>query len=65
MSRPKPGKYLYMQVTKDKYEIPIHVAESTAELAEMCGKSVDSVRSMISRGNKGWVKVEMEEEEDD
>lgn len=31
------SRYLYMLVTKDKYELPIIVEESPAELARKCG----------------------------
>ena len=41
--------YVYMKITKDKYELPVAVAESTTELAKICGlKNSGSVRSMIN-----------------
>lgn len=53
---------LYMQVTKDEYEFPIHIANSVKELAEITGMKEKSLASMISRGYKGWVKVVVEDE---
>lgn len=54
-------KYLYMQVTRDKYELPIHVAESVTELARMVHKTPNTISSMISKKIRGWIKVEVEE----
>ena len=54
---------LYLRTTKDKYELPIAVAASTQELAEMLGMKNSSVKSNISKGNKGWLKIEVEEDQ--
>ena len=56
---------LYMKVTKDKYELPIAVAESPRELAEMLGATRKTVSSCISKKLPTWKKVEIEDEEDD
>lgn len=59
----KKIEYLYMAVTKDKYELPIAVADSPAELAEMIGVPVKTVRMYMSpvnqknRPNSGFKKV--------
>ena len=46
------GKYLWLLVTKDKYELPILVADTANELAKMTGTTKNNVVSQISRGNK-------------
>lgn len=45
-------KYLWLLVTKDKYELPILVADTANELAKMTGTTKNNVVSQISRGNK-------------
>ena len=42
---------VYMAVTADKYELPVVVADSPAELARLCGLTYGSVLSSISKGN--------------
>lgn len=54
-------KNLYMKCTTDKYEIPIAVADSGAELARMLGVSVNSVWSCISKEISGYHKIEFPE----
>lgn len=44
---------LYMKTTSDEYELPLAVAESPRELAEMIGIKVASVASTISRIKNG------------
>ena len=44
----KTPKYLYVATTRDKYELPIAVADSTRELAEMLGLPVKTVRMYMS-----------------
>ena len=46
------GKYLWLLVTKDKYELPILVADTANELAKMTGTTKNNVVSQINRGNK-------------
>lgn len=41
-------KYVYVKVTSDEYELPIFVADSVKELAQMCGTSVNSILSYMS-----------------
>ena len=33
----KKKKYIWMQVTSDKYELPVSIADSSLKLARMCG----------------------------
>jgi ribosomal protein L7Ae-like RNA K-turn-binding protein len=61
--------YVYMKITKDKYELPVAVAESTTELAKICGlKNSGSVRSMINEPIRlgfrpTYIKVEVSEDD--
>lgn len=59
---------LYMKVTKDKYELPLAVAETKAELARILGLSRGNVRSAFSYAKKckhpTYVVVEVEDDED-
>lgn len=64
----KPKKEtVYMKVTKDKYELPVAVANSARELANIIGIKENSIHSAISHSkNDGWhscyIKVELDEE---
>lgn len=53
-----------MKVSRDKYELPVAVAESVAELAKMTGNTKSSVYSMVSRNTGGYRKVALTEDED-
>lgn len=60
--------YLYMKVTKDKYEFPVAIADSAAELARMVGVKTQTVQSCICRTkpgeNCGYFKVKVEDEDE-
>ena len=51
-----------MKVTKDKYQLPIAVADTAAELARMVGVKPGSLYSMRSHGVKEYVRVEVDDE---
>lgn len=56
---------IYMKVTKDKYELPLAVADSIVELAELIGIKADNIYSTISHARKKgykccYVKVEID-----
>lgn len=62
---------IYMEITRDEYEFPIHIADSASE--KLCGVSRNCILSCISKSKKGkigksrYIKVEVpddEEEED-
>ena len=59
---------LYLKVTKDKYELPLAVADSPRELAKMIGVSPDTIFSALSHVKAGQVRnstykiVEVEDE---
>jgi len=67
----KRNDYVYMAVTKDKYELPLFVADSTKELAEMMGlphKTVSMYMSPVNQNNRknsGFVKVYIGDLDDD
>lgn len=54
---------LYIKTTKDKYELPLAVAESVAELAKMVGHSKGTVASMITRNQNGYRKIVIDDDE--
>ena len=45
-----PKRKIYMAVTKDALSLPLAVADSVAELAELRGVKKETIRSLISRG---------------
>lgn len=51
-----------MYVTKDKYELPIAVAESKRELAKMLGRPVNSVQSCFSKHYPEYIDLEVEDD---
>lgn len=56
-------KKLYVKTTKDKYRLPIAVADSAQELSELLGCKKRTVIEKISHGSKTWYKVEVDFEE--
>ena len=49
---------LYLRTTVDELELPVAVAESPGELAEMLGTNANVVSSSISHQRPGWFRVE-------
>ncbi len=61
---------IYMKVTKDRYSLPVAVADSPKELAALCGVSPNAIYSGFSHEKKGdwkspYVKVEVEDDDND
>lgn len=63
---------LYLKVTADKYELPVAVADSASELANMLGLRRDSMWAVFSKIRKGETRhykeykiVEVEDEGDE
>lgn len=48
------SRYLYMLVTTDKYELPIIVEESPAELARKCGVDPVTVMTGSLKAERGY-----------
>lgn len=49
---------VWMEVTRDRYQLPVAVAESLQELAAMVGVKPESITQHISRVKHGRVKRE-------
>lgn len=62
---------VWMKVTKDKYQIPLILADSAPELARQCGATINTIRSSASHYKSGRIKypsyisVDIAESEDD
>ena len=60
---------VYMEVTKDKYELPLALADSARELSRMTGATKSTIYKSVSRIKTGkhkqgrFVKVEFEDYE--
>lgn len=55
---------LYIKVTRDKYELPVAVADSKKELAHMVGRDESGIYRAFAEGRKScYVKVEVEDDE--
>lgn len=50
------GRYIWMAITKDELELPVAIADTARELAEICGTSEENVRCIASRGERGIYK---------
>lgn len=62
------GDVIYMEVTKDKYELPVAVADSVSELARVVGISTSGVSKGLSYAEKygsrcKYIKVVLEDDE--
>ena len=61
---------IWMMVSFDEYELPLAVAESATELAEMVGANRKTIMSAVSHVRHGrqkrsvYVKVEIDDTED-
>ena len=61
---------IWLKVTDDEYELPIYVADTAKEMAEICGTTENSIRSRLSHWKEGrtpkcpYRKVVIEEGED-
>lgn len=60
---------LYMKVTNDKYELPVAIADSAAELARMVGVKAQTIYECISPSriksgkNYGYYKIAVEDDD--
>lgn len=57
---------VYMQVTHDKYELPLAVADTVVELARICGVSENAIYRTVASGGcrdgfKKYVKVRIDD----
>lgn len=56
-------RYLYIKVSNDKYELPLIVADSVVELAELDHKTTNNISSSISHNRGRYFRVEYIEDE--
>lgn len=47
---------IWMKVTQDEFELPLAVADSSYELAKMCGTTANNVRSTVAKAKSGIIK---------
>lgn len=45
-------KYVYVAYSRDKYKLPLYVADSVQELSAMTGIKKQTISSLISRANR-------------
>ena len=60
--KPQKTMKICMRTTGDDLDLPVAVADSPGELAEMVGTTKECVMSSISHRHKGWHRVEVEDE---
>lgn len=60
---------IYIKISKDKYRLPLAVADTASELARICGVKTSTVSRMIKKGKEGantsYIVVEVEDGEFD
>lgn len=59
------GRKLYLKTTKDKYELPVVVAESLSELSKLTGTTKNVISSSISKKRRGWYRIEVNENDEE
>lgn len=63
----KMGKYYWLLVEADEYELPLVVADTARELAEKCGTTKHNVETFVSKKSNGrilgskYIKVKNEQ----
>lgn len=67
MSRPRKNQFLWLEVTSDRYQLPLAVADSRRELAEMRHTTVDAISDNIYQAKQGkvaerYIRIEVEED---
>lgn len=48
--------YIWMKVTQDEFELPLAIADSSTELAIICGTTANNIRSTVAKGRSGIIK---------
>lgn len=62
---------LWLAVSKDKYELPLAVADTAAELGRMIGVSGGNIRNIVNKHRTGkiiktgYIKLEFDDTEDE
>ena len=52
-------KYIYMKTDGSEEDLPVAVADTVKELAEMVGRKPNSISSMLSKGVGKYKRVEL------
>lgn len=55
---------IYMEVTRDKYEFLVAVANNVEELARIVGVKKSTIKSDISHKRGRFIRIEVENEQD-
>lgn len=50
-------RIIWMMVTMDKFELPLVVADTAAELAQKCGTTENCIYSTVSHLDRGDLKT--------
>lgn len=50
------GAFYWIEVTRDEQELPVHICNSSQELAKVTGVSQDTIITLVSRGERGTIK---------
>lgn len=64
-------RVIWMEITRDKYRLPVAVADSANELARMTGRNAKSIMKQVRSAEKGetqksrWIRVFVDDEEDE
>lgn len=67
---PRSKNVVWLEVSRDKYKLPIAVADSAAELAEITGANLSTIETTASKALRGirgegkYVKVYLEEDDE-
>lgn len=56
---------IYMKVTEDELSLPVAIGETAQELADQIGVKVETIYAGVSRGRISYVKVEVDEDDDE
>lgn len=58
-------KYLWLMVTKDKYQLPLAVADTAEELGQMVGVSRTTIiKSVTHRKKSRYIRICIDEEDE-
>lgn len=55
---------VFMQVTRDKFALPIVVTTTAEEMARMTGKTVSAVYKIIKRGDGQFLRIYVDAEDE-
>ena len=53
---------IYIKVSDDEFEFPVYIADTVAELSEMCNVPKKTISSNIAKDYNGFHRISLEEE---